>query len=253
MERVGESLSTRQHTLYRFFNANHDLLYVGITANPTARLKKHAAEKEWWLEIATVKMEHFSDRQSVLAAERAAIKSEHPLHNVRMNGDARREAQAPAEIDGLVGRFFHSWVEKTDETSEYATIVSGRVLQWQGHVVEQIDRGIYMIELFSWGDGQPNGQQIALLADMASWTFYDNGLEMQIALGCRESGRRWLGRDGACGNECTHVTYALGIGTVCGRCAGSYSWAVEIVWKNGRCDEKATLAALDRLVPATWK
>lgn len=75
-------------TLYRFFNANGDLLYIGVTANAHRRITDHRDEKEWWTEIQTITLEHFPDRDSVLKAERAAIKAELPLYNVVHNRDA---------------------------------------------------------------------------------------------------------------------------------------------------------------------
>ncbi len=240
-------LATRNHTLYRFFNVERDLLYVGITADPTRRFDKHSREKDWWTEVEIIEMQHFPDRQSVLAAEREAIRDEKPLHNVRMNAGMEKVHADPTQVDGLVGRFFHTWEERTDDTSEHATVVDGRVLTWQGRVVEQIDSTTYLIECFSWWDGElMGGSKITTLDEMArSYTFYENGLEMQIALHCRESGKQWLGRDGDCGHECTHVVDCIGVGVKCHRCAGSYGTRAEIVWKSdGRPDEQATLAAL---------
>lgn len=71
------------HILYRFWNAEDVLLYVGITCNPAKRLERHKGEKPWWNEIASITMEHFTDRASLREAERAAIETEEPLYNIR--------------------------------------------------------------------------------------------------------------------------------------------------------------------------
>lgn len=73
------------HALYRFFDKDDRLLYVGITLNPGARWKQHSKDKPWWHEVARVTVEHFPDRETVLEAERAAIITERPLHNVVHN------------------------------------------------------------------------------------------------------------------------------------------------------------------------
>lgn len=70
------------HALYRFFDASDDLLYVGVTANPGARWPKHASGKPWWTEVSRVQVENYTDRPSVLAAEKAAIQTEAPRYNV---------------------------------------------------------------------------------------------------------------------------------------------------------------------------
>lgn len=72
-------------TLYRFFNANDELLYVGVTMNPPQRFRTHALLKEWWDEVDRIDLERHETRADVLAAEEAAIRTERPLHNVAMN------------------------------------------------------------------------------------------------------------------------------------------------------------------------
>lgn len=79
-------LDARPHALYRFYNQTQQLLYIGITSRLPVRLGTHEALKPWWCDVADVKVEHFPDRVSVLAAEAAAIRAEKPLHNVRHNG-----------------------------------------------------------------------------------------------------------------------------------------------------------------------
>lgn len=74
------------HTLYRFYNRAGDLLYVGITNNPARRFAKHSDEKSWWRHVARIALEQHPSREALRAAERMAIETERPIHNVRMNG-----------------------------------------------------------------------------------------------------------------------------------------------------------------------
>jgi prophage antirepressor-like protein/predicted GIY-YIG superfamily endonuclease len=69
------------HTLYRFFDRNGRLLYVGITHNPAARLKAHSATQAWWKRVAEVRMESYPSRDAVLEAESQAIRGENPRFN----------------------------------------------------------------------------------------------------------------------------------------------------------------------------
>ncbi len=68
--------------LYRHFNKEGKLLYVGIALNILCRLANHRGASSWYPEIARIEIEHFADRQSALKAEREAIAKEKPLHNV---------------------------------------------------------------------------------------------------------------------------------------------------------------------------
>lgn len=77
------TVDTRPHALYRFFDRHGVLLYVGLTMDPGSRWKAHSKGKAWWLDVHDIRIEHFSDRASVEAAERQAIRTEKPLHNIQ--------------------------------------------------------------------------------------------------------------------------------------------------------------------------
>jgi hypothetical protein len=68
-------------TLYRHFDGDGRLLYVGISLNAIIRLAAHRASP-WFDEIARVEIERFPSREVALAAERAAIRDEKPECNV---------------------------------------------------------------------------------------------------------------------------------------------------------------------------
>jgi predicted GIY-YIG superfamily endonuclease len=69
-------------TLYRLFDDDMRLLYVGIAGNPGRRFEQHAIDKPWWGEVAFVRTRHFETRSDALDAERQAIQEENPRHNV---------------------------------------------------------------------------------------------------------------------------------------------------------------------------
>lgn len=72
-----------RQTLYRFYDLDDQLLYIGISDDLGRRLDQHARGKTWWRDVAVVRVEHHPDRAAVRAAERLAIQTEHPLHNVQ--------------------------------------------------------------------------------------------------------------------------------------------------------------------------
>lgn len=73
------------HALYRFFDRDGYLLYIGLTKNPGTRWPAHSKDKPWWTEVATITIEHYPTRAEVEAAEIAAIRAERPLYNVQHN------------------------------------------------------------------------------------------------------------------------------------------------------------------------
>jgi DNA-binding transcriptional regulator YhcF (GntR family) len=84
---IGLTVRTRmrRYTLYHFWDASGALLYIGRTVNPRSRWGEHSWVQPWWLEVASVTVEHFADHAALVAAETAAIKAEHPRHNVVHN------------------------------------------------------------------------------------------------------------------------------------------------------------------------
>lgn len=76
----------RPTSLYRFFNASGELLYVGITSRDVTRWESHAKTKEWWPAVAATTVEHYDSRSLAEAAEAEAIRTERPRHNVVHSG-----------------------------------------------------------------------------------------------------------------------------------------------------------------------
>jgi predicted GIY-YIG superfamily endonuclease len=81
MARAAKAKEPSNQTLYRFFNANNELLYIGITSNPFSRMAGHSLDKHWFTEVTHATFEHFLSRAAVDAAETRAIRAEFPKYN----------------------------------------------------------------------------------------------------------------------------------------------------------------------------
>lgn len=68
-------------TLYRFYDAEWRLLYVGISWNPRERFGQHEDGKPWWQYVAFVRVDHYSTREAATHAERDTIREERPPFN----------------------------------------------------------------------------------------------------------------------------------------------------------------------------
>ncbi|WP_428956179.1 GntR family transcriptional regulator [Streptomyces sp. cg35] len=73
--------SPERTALYRLYDENDRLLYVGMSNEPKERMKAHAADKTWWPEVATRDFEWFGTRAEAAQAEIEAIRGEQPIHN----------------------------------------------------------------------------------------------------------------------------------------------------------------------------
>jgi hypothetical protein len=69
--------------LYRYFDENDRLLYVGITKNQFSRLQSHAMSAKWFGLIHKATFRHFTSRHDVKRAELKAIATENPLFNIQ--------------------------------------------------------------------------------------------------------------------------------------------------------------------------
>lgn len=67
--------------VYRFWDAEPLLLYVGITSTPLKRFKAHSRKSTWWPEIARMQVVGYPNRKAALAAESRAIHTEGPIWN----------------------------------------------------------------------------------------------------------------------------------------------------------------------------
>ncbi len=84
----GKGEVNRSTAVYRFYNANRELLYVGITVDLAARWGQHAASKPWWSEVdmsKTLVTWHPSEAEARQIEERE-IKTQYPRYNKQHNG-----------------------------------------------------------------------------------------------------------------------------------------------------------------------
>jgi len=75
--------SIQKTILYRYFDSEDRLLYVGITGDNTKRQSQHRRNSFWFGEIATANFEHYETREEALEAETLAIQNEKPMHNIQ--------------------------------------------------------------------------------------------------------------------------------------------------------------------------
>ncbi len=101
-------------TLYRLFDADDRLLYVGISLRLPRRIKEHSKDKPWWMDVTRSTFEHFPTRAEAQAAEAHAIIVENPAHNVA--GRARTE-------DDLWTRLVHH-IPIAGEVEEYLSLIN---------------------------------------------------------------------------------------------------------------------------------
>jgi GIY-YIG catalytic domain len=75
-------ISGEPTAVYRFYDRDCTLLYVGISSNLGTRWASHATVKTWWKLVATRTVAMYGSRDEAEEAEKVAIRTENPVHNV---------------------------------------------------------------------------------------------------------------------------------------------------------------------------
>lgn len=109
--------------LYRHFDASGALLYVGISLSTAQRMGEHRCGSVWWRKVASITIERFSTRKAALDAERKAVQTENPLHNVTgkkrgfRTGGSTEDQREPwrVEADAIMAKFRHEFAARKKE------------------------------------------------------------------------------------------------------------------------------------------
>lgn len=72
--------------LYRYWDTEGRLLYVGITNDPIRRRDQHSRDATWWPFASQYVVEWHHNRAAARRAESKAIRRERPMFNVVHNG-----------------------------------------------------------------------------------------------------------------------------------------------------------------------
>jgi hypothetical protein len=183
--------------------------------NPPQRFKAHQSRKDWWSQVSDIKIETFDSRELLAQAEKDAIVQEKPLYNSTYNGKSLKRSTdctgvgdqscchqqpntcpkchacgaghrewASEPRNSLVGKWFH-----TTETCLCGT----RRPVWQGKVVSCPSTDLLLVQLYEWGWGDPNGQELISIDDFVSRQplFYDSNEDMRFSAEYGELSHHW--------------------------------------------------------------
>lgn len=69
--------------VYRIYDRNHVLLYVGMSVNPRGRFRAHSMDKDWWKDTHHCSLTWYPDLRTTELAEHIGIYEGAPIHNLR--------------------------------------------------------------------------------------------------------------------------------------------------------------------------
>lgn len=91
------TLRGRPTAVYRLFNVQGELLYIGMSVDPDSRFRYHRVVHGWWSDVASIEVDRYPNRPLAADAEKRAIQSERPRHN-RTHADHGDRAMSVAEV-----------------------------------------------------------------------------------------------------------------------------------------------------------
>lgn len=95
--------------VYRLFNADRQLLYVGVTCekNLNVRMSQHRRARPWWDSVDPMRttIDKYPDRRSAEWAEREAIVFERPTHNRADRAIRGATVNAALDVTGYAGEY----------------------------------------------------------------------------------------------------------------------------------------------------
>lgn len=92
--------------VYRHFDKEGRLLYVGMSLSAVERLHQHMKDSPWAAEIATITVDRYDDKGEAQNAETTAIIMERPLwndhHNRAVNKRHKRRSTVENQVPSLL-------------------------------------------------------------------------------------------------------------------------------------------------------
>jgi len=83
-----EHILEQETYVYRLYDLNNNLLYIGIAKNIQRRFYGHSRKKHWWPEVAKSYIRKYPNREEASRIEKQAIMKYNPLYNSRHNKKA---------------------------------------------------------------------------------------------------------------------------------------------------------------------
>lgn len=119
---------TGSTALYRFYAADGELLYVGITADVEVRWAAHQRDKIWWLDVARKEHVWLDSRTEAEEREKEAIRTEQPRYDRSLEG--RRSPTGTFTYARPLRDAYQEGIVAAVEARMAADIRSGVIPEW---------------------------------------------------------------------------------------------------------------------------
>lgn len=166
--------------LYRFYDKDNNLLYVGISNTWYQRFHDHERKAGWFSRVASSTFEWHSSRESVEAAELLAIRTENPEFNKANNPAYETTVDHFAKLKALT----YSDLEPDDVHEKLILDMKNR-LQSDKNITRKQSKWIAMTFLSSYYELGPAGEidcrNCDAMADNKNINFWSDTAHYQLS------------------------------------------------------------------------
>ncbi len=111
-------------TVYRAYDPDGTLLYVGISSTLRNRLHKHFRSGDWIDYTTRIELSRYPSRSEALAEEGRAIVNEAPVFNIQGRDRVESKALVDLYLSRTGERTARPWWEECEPDSEGSSLVS---------------------------------------------------------------------------------------------------------------------------------
>lgn len=126
--------------VYRLTGHGGDLLYVGMSVDPSHRTRTHA-HKWWWPQVDKITAEAFGSRREARQAELNAIASESPRYNISDNPQFTSPDKIAKSLGMSSYEFWRSGLRHTLPVTRPGQAVKSRRADVEAWIADQIEAG----------------------------------------------------------------------------------------------------------------
>lgn len=103
--------------LYKHYDSDGNLLYVGISFSIAQRISQHKKSSNWFADSGHITILKFASRSLAEEAEQKSIRNENPLHNVLHRRSHAKENKKWAKRihDERYGKFYQALIELNEK------------------------------------------------------------------------------------------------------------------------------------------
>jgi len=133
--------------LYRHFDKDDNLLYVGISLSTLQRLGQHKRNARWFNSITRIEIEKCADRAEALNMEAQAIKKEKPIYNIQHAKKVKAKSYGIKDLYDCLRSLgiTEGWVDEDMEYERPADIYDGVTISL-GKLARLVNSSMSMVE-----------------------------------------------------------------------------------------------------------